>query len=133
MSVRVYVSLPPELVAEMRRLVPQGNRNAFIVQAVEREVRKRRLQTALHAIESDDARSEVPEWWNDPDTWLREIRRDRRDEWLVPDDSVFSQRNERLVRLTAALDPKPLEVEGREGPDRSVEPIPRLEEGPWET
>ena len=44
---KLSVTLPKELAAEIRRLVPQGGMSAFFTEATERYLAQRRQRTAL--------------------------------------------------------------------------------------
>jgi len=44
---RISVTFPASLLEELRRYVPRGERNKFIVEATERKLRQRRLLKAL--------------------------------------------------------------------------------------
>jgi hypothetical protein len=79
-SVRNRVTLPQELLAEIERVAGEGGIDEFIVEAIEHALRQRRQLIAFESAEQETAGTHIPEW-DDADRWIREGRRDKRDEW----------------------------------------------------
>jgi Arc/MetJ-type ribon-helix-helix transcriptional regulator len=72
--------LPEELLDELDQVVGRGQRSEFIVESVAEALRKRRLIKALRAVAQETDKPDIPEW-EDSDGWVREGRKDLRDEW----------------------------------------------------
>jgi hypothetical protein len=87
-TARMNVLLPAELVKELRERVPARQRGRFIADAVERELWRLRIQTAL--VESYGAWSDEdhPDMLDGPaiDRWIEEGRRESN--WDRPLDDV---------------------------------------------
>jgi hypothetical protein len=75
-SVRMNVLLPVEVASDLRARVPPRKRARFIAQAVERELRRLRLETALDASAGAWEDSDHPELSDGPaiDRWIAEGR-----------------------------------------------------------
>lgn len=75
-SVRMNVLLPAEVASDLRARVPARKRARFVAQAVERELRRLRLETALDASAGAWADSDHPELGDGPaiDRWIAEGR-----------------------------------------------------------
>ena len=74
-STRTLVELPPDLAAEIDKLVGPRKRSTFVAELVEREVKRLRLMKLL----SDDKPwwkdEDHPEWpEGDSDAWVRKLR-----------------------------------------------------------
>jgi Arc/MetJ-type ribon-helix-helix transcriptional regulator len=73
---RLHISLPDDLVAEVDRAVGPRDRSAFIARAVRRAlddaVRLQALDAALGAIDGGH------DWDDDPGAWVRKQRSDAR-------------------------------------------------------
>lgn len=71
---RVHISLPDDLVAELDRRVGKRERSAFIAEAVRRvladEKRWEDIEASLGALDTVGH-----DWDDDPATWVREQRR----------------------------------------------------------
>lgn len=73
---RTHVLLPENLVGEIDGLVGPRARSRFIAEAVEGEVRRRRLRAALREMDGDLADVDIP-GWETPEAaaeWVRAIR-----------------------------------------------------------
>ena len=75
--VRIRVSLPRDLVEEIDRLVGKKGRGAFIAQAAEQELRRRRQLEAYDEFAGALKDVDVPGWERAESTvaWVREQRR----------------------------------------------------------
>jgi len=75
-SVRMNVLLPADVASDLRARVPPRKRARFVAQAVERELRRLRLETALDASAGVWADSDHPELRDGPaiDRWIAEGR-----------------------------------------------------------
>jgi len=73
---RVNITLPATLLAEFRTLVPRQERNQFIAAALERAVRRLKLQQALQQTAGAWQVEDHPELATSTDieTYLRELR-----------------------------------------------------------
>ena len=90
---RINVTFPASLLDELRRIVPVRERNRFIVEATERELRRQRLLKALR--ESGGAwREEDHPDLHTPEDVERYIRR-MRETWMpgARDESVGDELN----------------------------------------
>ena len=57
---RINVAFPAPLIAEMEKYIPRGERNRFIVEAAEKELRRRRFKAVLEELRREPA-------WSDED------------------------------------------------------------------
>ena len=75
-SVRMNVLLPVEIAHELREYVPSRKRARFVAEAVERELRRLRLQAALEASAGAWQDVDHPELADGPaiDRWIAEGR-----------------------------------------------------------
>lgn len=74
---RVHITLPNDVVDTIDRLVGSGRRSQFIVDAVELELRRRRMTTALEVMSGSLAHADIP-GWETPESaaaWVRASRR----------------------------------------------------------
>jgi metal-responsive CopG/Arc/MetJ family transcriptional regulator len=74
---RTHVILPKELVASVDRLVGKRERSKFITEAVERELKRRRLAAAVEKLGGSLAGVGLPEWETSESAgeWVRASRR----------------------------------------------------------
>jgi len=85
-SVRINVLLPAGVAKDLREYVPSRKRARFVAEAVERELRRLRLQAALEASAGAWQDEDHPELADGPaiDRWIAEGRAqlawDRREE-----------------------------------------------------
>ena len=75
-TVRMNIVLPADIAADMRRYVPPRQRARFIAAAVERELRRLRLQAALEQTAGAWKPEDHPDLSDDPsiDRWIAEGR-----------------------------------------------------------
>lgn len=85
--VRMNVLLPADVVEDLRHYVPARQRARFVAQAVERELRRLRLQAALEASAGAWQDADHPELVDGPaiDRWIAEGR-----SWLSWDRPIES-------------------------------------------
>lgn len=74
-TVRTHVVMPAEMVKEIDEVFGGRNRSRFIVEAVEKELRRLKLRRSLDAFQMEDG--EFPPWDTTESTieWVRELRR----------------------------------------------------------
>lgn len=74
--VRMSITLPANVVKDLRRRVPSQKRGRFVAQAVERELQRLRLQEALLASAGAWSDADHPELADGPaiDRWIAEGR-----------------------------------------------------------
>ena len=75
-SVRMNILLPASLAKDLREAVPARKRARFVAEAVERELRRLRLQAALDASAGAWADADHPELADGPaiERWIAEGR-----------------------------------------------------------
>lgn len=71
---RTLVQIPSELAAEIDKLVGQGHRTLFIVDLVERELRRRRQLEAIQGAAGSWKDEDHPELAGGAESWIREMR-----------------------------------------------------------
>jgi hypothetical protein len=74
--VRVHVTLPEDIVAAVDGLAGAGGRSQFIADAVDLELRRRRLSAALEEMSGSLAEVDIP-GWDTPESaaaWVRALR-----------------------------------------------------------
>ena len=71
---RTLVQIPSELAAEIDKLVGQGQRTLFIIDLVERELRRRHQLEALQSAAGSWRDEDHPELAGGADSWVREMR-----------------------------------------------------------
>ena len=71
---RTLVQIPRELAAEIDKLVGQGKRTLFIVDLVERELRRRHQLEALQSAAGSWKEENHPELASGAESWIRELR-----------------------------------------------------------
>jgi hypothetical protein len=82
--VRIRASLPRTLVEEIDWLVGRKGRSAFVAEAAEQELRRRRLLAAFDRAAGSRKDVDSPGWETSEtaEAWVRDLRRaGTRDEW----------------------------------------------------
>jgi len=70
------VPFPPEVIAEIDKIVSHGKRTAFLVELAKREVKLNRQRTALRAATGAWKAEDPPELAQGAANWVREIRQE---------------------------------------------------------
>jgi hypothetical protein len=73
---RVMVPYPPEVIAEIDKLVSHGKRTAFLVELARREIKLNRQREAFRAARGAWKAEDHPELADDAAKWIREIRQE---------------------------------------------------------
>jgi hypothetical protein len=73
---RTLVPIPPQLVAEIDRIAGPRHRSKFIVEVLERELRRREQIAALHEAAGSWKDEDHPELGNGSETWIKEMRQE---------------------------------------------------------
>lgn len=73
---RTLVQIPRHLADEIDSLAGEGQRSAFIVELVERELRRRRQLEALESAAGSWKDEDHPELAGGAEAWIREMRRE---------------------------------------------------------
>jgi len=71
---RTLVQIPSELATEIDKLVGQGHRTLFIVDLVERELRRRQQLEAIQSAAGSWKDEDYPELADGAESWIREMR-----------------------------------------------------------
>ncbi len=71
---RTLVQVPPDLVAEIDRVVGPRNRSAFLVDLARRELKRLRLLKVFEDEVPIWKDEDHPELAGDPDSWVRQLR-----------------------------------------------------------
>jgi len=71
---RTVVHLPPEVVAEIDKIVGARGRSAFVADLVKREIKRQRLLKVFENKEPIWKDEDHPELGGDPDSWIRQMR-----------------------------------------------------------
>ena len=71
---RTLVQIPSELAAEIDKVVGQGHRTLFIVDLVERELRRRQQLEAIRSAAGSWKDEDHPELAGGAESWIREMR-----------------------------------------------------------
>jgi hypothetical protein len=73
---RIMVPFPPEVIAEVDKLVSDGKRTAFLVDLARREIKLNRQRDALRAAKGAWKAEDHPELADGAAKWIREIRQE---------------------------------------------------------
>jgi hypothetical protein len=73
---RTLVQIPRDLASEIDRIVGQRQRATFVIDLVERELRRRRQLEALRAAAGSWTDENHPELAKGADSWVRKIRQE---------------------------------------------------------
>jgi hypothetical protein len=73
---RVMVPYPPEVIAEIDKIVSKGKRTAFLVELAKREIKLNRQRRALRAATGAWKAEDHPELAGGAAKWIREIRQE---------------------------------------------------------
>ena len=73
---RVMVPYPPEVIAEIDKIVSHGKRTAFLVELAKREIKLNRQRRALRAATGAWKTADHPELAEGAAQWVREIRQE---------------------------------------------------------
>jgi hypothetical protein len=71
---RVMVPYPPDVIAEIDKIVSDGKRTAFLVELAKREIKLNRQRQALRAATGVWKAEDHPELAGGAAGWVREIR-----------------------------------------------------------
>ena len=71
---RIMVPYPPEVIAEIDKIVSQGYRTAFLVDLAKREIKLNRQRNALRAAKGAWTQRDHPELDEGAAQWVRDIR-----------------------------------------------------------
>ena len=73
---RIMVPYPPEVIAEIDKIVTQGYRTAFLVDLAKREIKLNRQRNALRAAKGAWTQEDHPELAQGAAQWVRDIRQE---------------------------------------------------------
>ena len=73
---RVMVPFPPDVIAEIDKIVSHGNRTAFLVELAKREIKLNHQRNALRAARGSWKAKDHPELAEGAAKWIREIRQE---------------------------------------------------------
>jgi hypothetical protein len=73
---RVMVPYPPDIIAEIDKIVSHGKRTAFLVELAKREIKLNRQRTALGAATAAWKLKDHPELAQGAAKWVHEIRQE---------------------------------------------------------
>lgn len=73
---RTVVAIPPQLAAAIDKIAGEKHRSAFVVEVVEREVRRREQLGALREAAGSWKDEDHPELAEGADKWVRKIRQE---------------------------------------------------------
>jgi hypothetical protein len=73
---RVMVPYPPDVIAEIDKIVSHGKRTAFLVELAKREIKLNRQRQALRAATGAWRAEDHPELAGGAASWVREIRQE---------------------------------------------------------
>ena len=73
---RILVPYPPDVIAEIDKIVSQGKRTAFLVELAKREIKLDRQRRALKAATGAWKAEDHPELAEGAAQWIREIRQE---------------------------------------------------------
>jgi hypothetical protein len=76
MRQRIMVPYPPDIIAEVDKIVSDGKRTAFLVELAKREIKLNRQRNALRAARGAWKTEDHPELANGAAEWVREIRQE---------------------------------------------------------
>jgi hypothetical protein len=71
---RTLVPIPPQVAAQIDKIAGQGHRTEFIVDVLEREIRRREQLAALEAAAGSWKDEDHPELANGSEAWVRQMR-----------------------------------------------------------
>ena len=71
---RTLVQFPPEVVAEIDKIVGARGRSAFLVDLAKREIKRQRLLKVFENREPIWKDADHPEMRGDSDNWIRQMR-----------------------------------------------------------
>ena len=71
---RTLVHFPPEVVAEIDKIVGASRRSAFLVDLAKREIKRQRLLKVFQNREPIWKDEDHPEMRGDSDNWIRQMR-----------------------------------------------------------
>jgi hypothetical protein len=73
---RIMVPYPPEVIAEIDKIVTQGQRTAFLVDLARREIKLNRQRNALRAVKEAWKPEDHPELAQGAAQWVHDIRQE---------------------------------------------------------
>ena len=71
---RTLVQFPPDLVAEIDKIVGARGRSAFLIDLAKREIKRQRLLKVFENREPIWKDTDHPEMGGDSDNWIRQMR-----------------------------------------------------------
>jgi hypothetical protein len=72
----ILIPYPPEVIAEIDKIVSQGHRTAFLVDLAKREIKLNRQRNALRAAKGAWKPEDHPELAQGAAQWVRDIRQE---------------------------------------------------------
>jgi flagellar motor component MotA len=73
---RIMVPYPPDVIAEIDKIVSHGQRTAFLIELAKREIKLNRQRKALGAATGAWKQEDHPELAEGAAKWVREIRQE---------------------------------------------------------
>jgi hypothetical protein len=73
---QTLVPIPPKLVAQIDKIAGHGHRTEFIVEVLEREIRRREQLAAIEEATGSWKDEDHPELGNGSDAWVRQMRQE---------------------------------------------------------
>lgn len=73
---RVMVPYPPDVIAEIDKIVSHGKRTAFLVELAKREIKLNRQRMALRVVTGTWKEEDHPELAGGAAKWVRDIRQE---------------------------------------------------------
>ncbi len=73
---QIMIPYPPEVIAEIDKIVNDGNRTAFLVDLAKREIKLNRQRQALRAAKGAWKPEDHPELAQGSAQWVRDIRQE---------------------------------------------------------
>jgi hypothetical protein len=73
---RTLVPIPPKIAAEIDKIAGHRHRTEFIVDVLEREIRRREQLAALQAAAGSWKDEDHPELANGSEAWIRDMRQE---------------------------------------------------------
>jgi hypothetical protein len=73
---RTLVPIPPKVAAQIDKIAGHGHRTEFIVDVLEREIRRREQLAAIQEAAGSWKDQDHPELANGSEAWVRQMRRE---------------------------------------------------------
>jgi len=78
-NLRTLVPIPPEVAAQIDKIAGHGHRAEFVVEVLEREIRRREQLAAIQDVTGSWKDEDHPELANGADSWVRQMRQESAD------------------------------------------------------